>query len=108
MARYLAEVEMRLGRTLIRAPLDEAEQSSIEETRQLPKTPHSHIGVYPQRQNGLFYIGVALPAGQITPKQMLRLADLADHYGSGEVRLTVWQNLLLPGGLRRNRQKGLG
>lgn len=97
LARYLAEVEMRLGRTLIRAPLDEAEQSSIEETRQLPKTPHSHIGVYPQRQNGLFYIGVALPAGQITPKQMLRLADLADHYGSGEVRLTVWQNLLLPG-----------
>ncbi len=39
---------------------------------------------------------VALPVGQITPKQMLRLADLADNYGSGEVRLTVWQNLIIP------------
>jgi ferredoxin-nitrite reductase len=27
---------------------------------------------------------------------MLRLAEIADHYGSGEVRLTVWQNLILP------------
>ena len=27
---------------------------------------------------------------------MLRLADLAEHYGSGEVRLTVWQNLIIP------------
>ncbi|PYJ78956.1 MAG: NirA family protein, partial [Verrucomicrobia bacterium] len=41
-------------------------------------------------------VGVAVPVGQITPKQMLRLADLADNYGSGEVRLTVWQNLVIP------------
>ena len=27
---------------------------------------------------------------------MLRLADLVDNYGSGEIRLTVWQNLLIP------------
>ena len=29
-------------------------------------------------------------------KQMRRLADLADHYGNGELRLTVWQSLLIP------------
>jgi ferredoxin-nitrite reductase len=39
---------------------------------------------------------VALPVGQVTPKQMRRLADLAEHYGSGEIRLTVWQNLIIP------------
>src|SRR5205814_10625744 len=61
-----------------------------------PSVPHSHVGVYPQKQKGLNWIGVAIPVGQITPKQMLRLADLADNYGSGEVRLTVWQNLIVP------------
>jgi len=39
---------------------------------------------------------VAVPVGNITPKQMLRLADLSDNYGSGEVRLSVWQNLIIP------------
>ena len=58
--------------------------------------PHSHVGVYPQKQRGLNYVGVALPVGQITPKQMLRVAELADLYGSGEIRLTVWQNFIIP------------
>jgi ferredoxin-nitrite reductase len=57
---------------------------------------HDHLGVFPQKQRGLNYIGIAIPVGQITPKQLLRLADLADNYGSGEIRLTVWQNLILP------------
>jgi len=34
--------------------------------------------VFPQKQVGLSYVGVALPVGQITPEQMLRIADLAD------------------------------
>ena len=37
-----------------------------------------------------------MPVGQITSKQMIRLAELADLYGSGEVRLTVWQNFIIP------------
>jgi ferredoxin-nitrite reductase len=44
----------------------------------------------------LNYIGVAMPVGQITPKQMLRVAEIADLYGSGEIRLTVWQNFIIP------------
>jgi ferredoxin-nitrite reductase len=58
--------------------------------------PHSHVGAFPQKQTGLNYIGAAIPVGQITPKQMVRLAEIADLYGSGEVRLTVWQNLIIP------------
>jgi len=61
-----------------------------------PSIPHAHVGVSPQKQPGLNWIGVAVPVGNITPKQMLRLADLSDNYGSGEIRLTVWQNLILP------------
>ncbi len=94
--QYLAETEKLLGYQLFRAPLDAAGKSPLEEERALPAVPHSHIGVFPQKQPGLNYVGAALPVGQITPKQMLRLADLADNYGSGEVRLTVWQNLVIP------------
>jgi ferredoxin-nitrite reductase len=57
---------------------------------------HSHIGVQPQKQAGLNFVGVAVPVGQISPKQLIRVAELADLYGSGEVRLTVWQNFIIP------------
>src|SRR6185369_16982541 len=57
---------------------------------------HSHLGVYPQKQPGLNYIGAAMPVGQITPRQMIRVAEIADLYGSGEIRLTVWQNFIIP------------
>jgi ferredoxin-nitrite reductase len=91
LEKYLAEAEKLLGRQLRRAPLD---PGAIQYPGQ--KLPHSHIGVYPQKQQGLNYVGVAMPVGQITPKQMLRVAELADLYGSGEIRLTVWQNLIIP------------
>ncbi len=88
---YLAAVEKQLGAQLRRAPYhpDQIRWASQE-------LPHSHVGDFPQKQRGLSYVGVALPAGQITPKQMLRIAELADSYGSGEIRLTVWQNLIIP------------
>jgi ferredoxin-nitrite reductase len=89
--QYRAEVEKLLGAKLPLAPLDPAAIS-------YPFTdiPHSHIGVYPQKQAGLSYLGVALPVGQVTPKQLVRLADIIDHYGTGEIRLTVWQNFIIP------------
>jgi ferredoxin-nitrite reductase len=88
---YRAAVEKKLGRPLRREPYDPARMRWAGH-----ELPHSHIGDYPQKQRGLSYVGVALPVGQITPRQMVRLADLADSYGSEEVRLTVWQNLILP------------
>ena len=89
--QYLAETEKLLGSGLRRSPVE-----SSDEPAPPPLRPHSHLGVYPQKQPGLNYIGVALPVGQITPKQMLRVAEIADLYGSGEIRLTVWQNFLIP------------
>jgi ferredoxin-nitrite reductase len=91
MEQYLAETEKVLGKTLQRAPLDPA---AIQYPGQ--KLPHSHIGVHPQKQAGLNYVGVAMPVGQTTPKQLLRVAELAELYGSGEIRLTVWQNFIIP------------
>ncbi|HEY5893490.1 MAG TPA: NirA family protein, partial [Chthoniobacterales bacterium] len=61
-----------------------------------PVIPHSHVGVFPQTQKGLSYIGANVPVGQITSKQLRWIADLADNYGTAEIRLTVWQNFLIP------------
>ncbi len=91
IGQYLSETEKLLGSPLKRVPLDAAMISHADET-----LPHSHIGAYPQKQDGLFYLGIALPAGQITPKQMKRLAELSENYASGDVRLTVWQNIVIP------------
>jgi len=91
LEEYLAEVEKLLGTSLRRAPYDAAQIRWADQ-----ELPHSHIGDFPQKQLGLNYVGVAVPIGQITPKQMLRLAELADGYGTGEIRLTVWQNLIIP------------
>ena len=85
---YLVETEALLGWKLNRST------DGIDSPR--AEFAHSHVGVYPQKQEGLHYIGAGVPVGQITPKQLERLADLADHYGSGEVRLTVWQNFIIP------------
>jgi ferredoxin-nitrite reductase len=89
--QYLAETEKLLGSPLERIP----PQLSTLNSQPSPAL-HGHIGAFPQKQPGLYYLGVALPAGQIIPKQLLRIADLADNYGSGEIRLTVWQNLVIP------------
>ncbi len=54
-----------------------------------------HLGVHPQKQAGLYYAGLCVPAGRITARQLLELARLAELYGSGEVRLTTDQNAIL-------------
>jgi len=61
-----------------------------------PADKHGHLGVHAQVQPGLSSIGVAIPVGQMTADQMQGLARVADEFGSGEVRVTVWQNMIVP------------
>ena len=91
LEKYLAETEKLLGKQLRRAPYDVAQMRWASQ-----ELPHSHIGDFPQKQRGLNYVGATCPVGHITPRQMLRLVELADSYGSGEIRLTVWQNFIVP------------
>ncbi|MGI8604925.1 MAG: NirA family protein [Verrucomicrobiales bacterium] len=86
------DVEKLLGTKLTMVPPD----SPLHERRPFSQQGHHHVGVFPQKQKGLHYIGAHVPVGQLTAKQLKRLADLADNYGTGEVRLTVWQNFILP------------
>jgi sulfite reductase (ferredoxin) len=65
-----------------------------------PETPpedvyRDHVGLHPQRQPGYVYAGLAVLRGRITPAQMREVADLADRFGTGELRTTNMQNLLI-------------
>ena len=88
----LLEAEKLLKFKLTRLAAD----SAIQNKRAFSQQGHSHIGIYPQKQDGLIYVGATVPVGQMTARQLERLADLAESYGTGEVRLTVWQNFIIP------------
>jgi ferredoxin-nitrite reductase len=96
LEKLLAEVEKQFGAPLLRDVLDENGKSAIEITRQLPTTAHPHLGVHPQKQKGLYYVGGSVPVGRMQAKQMIRLAEIAELYGSGDLRITVWQNIIIP------------
>jgi ferredoxin-nitrite reductase len=87
--KFLSETEKRLAFPLIRVPAEACEPRR-------PITRDAHIGVHPQSQPDLHYIGISVPVGQLPVAQALALAGIADRYGTGELRLTVWQNLILP------------
>jgi ferredoxin-nitrite reductase len=55
----------------------------------------THIGIHPQSQSGLYYIGIVLPLGRLETWQIRGLANIAQRYGDDNIRLTPWQNLLL-------------
>ncbi len=89
VSKFLAETQKKLAFPLVKLGMDKAQ-------RRPPPLKHGHIGVYRQQQKGKNYIGVVIPVGVMTTRQMRRLADIATNYASGQLRLTPWQNLLIP------------
>ena len=87
--KFLAETWKRLAFPMVKLALDACESRP-------PSVRHGHLGVYRQRQAGKNYVGVVVPVGVLMARQMRRLAELADNYGSGQLRLTPWQNVLIP------------
>src|SRR6201996_5317399 len=88
--KFLELVEQRLGHPFTRVPAEAlAPRPDFDRM--------AHIGVHRQKQEGLNWIGVSLPLGKVTCEQMRGLAKIAQDLGDGDIRLTVWQNLLIPG-----------
>ena len=87
--QFITETQKKLAFALGHLPL-----AACEPRRSLLK--HGWLGVYKQAQRGLNSIGVGIPVGRMTPRQMHALADIATNYGKGELRLTVWENLIIP------------
>ena len=53
-----------------------------------------HVGVHPQ-QDGSFWVGVAPVAGRVSGTSLDAVAELASKHGSGRVRLTAHQKILV-------------
>jgi sulfite reductase (ferredoxin) len=84
-ARFQQALEERLGYALEpAAPEDPPED-----------VDRDHVGLHPQRQPGYLYAGLAVLRGRITPAQMRTAADLAERFGTGQLRTTGMQNLLI-------------
>ncbi len=84
--RFRREVEQQLGYTLqTAAPKDE-----------IVWDKRDHIGIHAQKQPGLNYVGLHVPVGRLYAPDMFDLARIAEVYGSGELRLTVEQNIIIP------------
>jgi ferredoxin-nitrite reductase len=88
--KFLGLMEEKLGRKLVHVP-NEAMAPRPAFDR------FGHIGVHPQKQPGLNWLGVVLPVGRMTAPQMRGLAAVARDFGDGDIRLTVWQNFLISG-----------
>jgi ferredoxin-nitrite reductase len=83
--RFRRELEQRLGRPL---------PPSGKDAR---GTRHAdHLGVVKQKQPGLNAVGLAIPVGRVTTAQLSELARIAETYGTGDIRLTMAQNVVIP------------
>ena len=88
--KFLVLLEEKLGRKFDRAvPGAVAPRPAFDRT--------AHLGTHPQKQQGLNWLGVVVPVGRLSVAQMHGLADVARELGDGDLRLTVWQNLLISG-----------
>ena len=82
---FRSELESRVGHPLLTAGVPAGREEKAD-----------HIGIHPQKETGLNYVGLVVPVGRMTAGQMLEVARLADTYGNGEIRLTIEQNLIIP------------
>ncbi|MBS9391347.1 MAG: ferredoxin--nitrite reductase [Dolichospermum sp. WA123] len=84
--KFRAEVEKRFGQSLL--PAVDKDQIDWEK--------RDHVGIYKQKQPGFNYAGLNIPVGRLSADDMLEIARLAEVYGSGEIRFTVEQNVIIP------------
>jgi sulfite reductase (ferredoxin) len=83
--RFQRELERRLGFALDPGVAEEPPDDVYRD----------HVGIHAQKQDGYVYAGVAVLRGRLTADQMRAMADLAERYGTGELRTTTMQNLLI-------------
>ncbi len=81
---FLAELQLRLDFKLLPGAPEQVPDETLRD----------HAGIHPQRQSGLSYVGASVLRGRLTGDQLEAAAELAERYGSGQLRATVSQNLL--------------
>ncbi|QDT13344.1 NirA family protein [Planctomycetes bacterium K23_9] len=87
--RFVEAVEEDMGKKLRRVPADRIVIPDHEDRM-------AHVGWHQQPLTDRNYVGLVLPVGRMTSDQARAVSDIAESYGNGEIRLTVWQNLIIP------------
>jgi sulfite reductase (ferredoxin) len=82
--RFLAEIQSRVDFTIAPAAPEQIPDDVLRD----------HVGIHPQKQVGLSYIGAAVLRGRISGEQLEAAAELAERFGGGSLRATVSQNLI--------------
>lgn len=83
--RFRQEVEMRVGKKLSLAGVDA--RKAFEK---------SHVGIFRQKLPGMNYVGLKVLVGRIKHDDLDRIAALAEKYGTGEIRISPAQALIIP------------
>jgi ferredoxin-nitrite reductase len=83
--RFRQELERRVGDRLLPPGRD------ARTTRH-----HDHLGISRQKESGLCTVGLSVPVGRITSDQMFALAHVSQRYGTGDIRITTSQNVIIP------------
>ncbi len=83
--RFLDELQAKIG-----FKLDPAAEEKVPDD-----VLRDHVGIHPQRQDGLVYVGASVLRGRLSGDQLVAAAELAERFGSGALRATVSQNLLI-------------
>src|SRR5215469_6951741 len=81
---FLAELQNRVDFPLLPAAPETLPSGTLRD----------HAGIHPQKQPGLAYVGASVLRGRMTGEQLEAAADLADRFGSGNLRATISQNLV--------------
>jgi sulfite reductase (ferredoxin) len=81
---FLHEVERRLGHGFDPCPPEVRPGDVLRD----------HVGIHPQKQPGLSYVGASVLRGRLSGDQLAAAAELAERFGDGQLRTTIMQNLL--------------
>ena len=81
---FLTELQSRVNFTLLPGVPEEVPDDVLRD----------HVGVHPQREPGLAYVGASVLRGRMTGEQLEAAAELAERFGGGSLRATVSQNLV--------------
>jgi sulfite reductase (ferredoxin) len=91
---FLDDLNSRLGYRL-----DQAVEETVPDD-----IVRDHVGIHPQKQEGLYSVGASVLRGRMTGVQLREAANLAERFGNGHVRTTIMQNLIVTNVPKANAQ----
>jgi sulfite reductase beta subunit-like hemoprotein len=83
--KFRQVLEVRLGYRLTDNPTETIITDSYKD----------YVGVTPQKQPGLFAVGLATLRGRVNAGQLRAVAELAEKYADGHLRATTLQNIVV-------------